>query len=662
MAFMSLQFAFMGDLPVSLRWAVALLLVFTFVLVTKTAFQRLSLVSGAHRIGVITANAGVFICVMLLVSDLSFKSNSIKQAILITSGQHDTAETLAALNDEISNDSLLVFVLQDVVKNAKEIDGKFQLPRSWRVIKQPEQIFAELDSLQQLEIKGDGLTQTQWHVLQDLAQMHFQHPLSIVFTPPPAVLGLVDMSWRRRLAVGEIQEITGQLQLPEGQSDIYELALISPAGETLSQQRLADTNTFSFQFMTQMAGPQRYFLELVDTRLKQVVRNESVTFDNYVSVPPNILIRQSSPSFETRHIKNWAAKFGSPVTVATQISQSTFISQHVNIDRENLANTADLQSASDWQNYDVVIMDGRALMSLTEQQSQSLYESIQAGLGMLVMADESLLSEVGGARVAPWIDIRLVALTDKTQNDQTRIFGHKFISQLPIPTYPTEIRSIPKGSKLNTLFRDKDDQPVVVSQTIGQGNIAISLINSSYQWKLSSHMPDFSRYWQTLLHALAKPASGPYWLAPTNTVLMSDMQGATICAVLNKEAEHISLYQSPESAEVPMTLSQDKINNTKYCGRFWPVDSGWYRFQLTQGALSDALYWHHDAKRHWAAWRQANKHHASTQQTAVQRNSVSSPQWVAVTKLPIWAIFVLLSTLLWVERKFYASASPNSKQ
>lgn len=658
MEFLGLQFEFLGNTSASLRWVMALLLFLTFAIVTRTAYRRLSLASSAYRIGVLTLNACVFICILFLVSDVSVMSSKVKQAILITSGQNDTAETFDALNEEISNGSSPIFVLQDVLKDAKGIDNKYELPHSWRIINQPEQIFSEVDSLQQLAIKGDGLTRTQWNDLQVLAKAHFQHPLSIQFTPPPITLGLVDMSWRRRLAVGEIQEISGQLQRPEGQTNIYEVSLISPAGETLRQQRLADKTAFSFEFMTQTAGPQRYFLELVDTSSNQVVRTESVTFDNYISVPPNILIRQSSPSFETRHIKNWAAKYGSGVTVATQISQSTFISQQVNIDQENLANTTDMQGASDWQNYDVVIMDGRALMGLTEQQNQSLYESIQAGLGILIIADESLLSEVAGTRVMSWMDIGLVPLVDKTQNDQTRIFGHQFISQLPIPTYPAQIRPIPNGSDLNTLFRDNNDQPVAVTQAVGQGNIAISLINSSYQWKLSSQMSDFSRYWQTLLGALAKPASTPYWLAPIDTVLLSDMHKTTICAMLSDEEEHISLYQSPNGTPVSVTLNQDKINNKKYCGRFWPIDTGWYRFQLTQNGVTDTLYWHHHVTPQWAAWRQANKHQASSQQATVKRNRVASAQPVTINKLPLWALFVLLSSLLWIERKFYASATP----
>ncbi|MDC0603555.1 hypothetical protein OAP14_11160 [Aliiglaciecola sp.] len=659
MAINNMRFDFLFGAPTPLQWAMALLLLFTFVIITKAAYQRLSNAHLWHRSIVLVANIGVFICVLLLASEVSVKRETTQTAVLITPAQNDTTTSLVAKANDIKKSIQHIFVLREVLDKLNEPMDASQLPRHWQLIEQPEQIFTKLDSLQHLQILGDGLTQIQLDDMQDLAQTRLEHPISIEFTPPPAILGLVNVSWQRRLAVGQTQQITGQLQIPQGQPGAFDIALVAPSGETISRLQLGSENDFDFVFMTQTTGPQRYTLDIIDSSSKQVVKTESITFDNFQADRPDILIRQSSPSFETRHIKNWAAEFGSRVTIATQISQSKFIVQQVNRDDENLAAVSDNVSATDWQNYDLLIIDGRALTSLTEPQQQDVYAAMQAGLGILVIADESLLSDEGMTRLNAWVDWDVVALSDRTQNDQTRIFAQQFITQLPIPTYPARLNFVPDNTALEVLFRDKDNSPLVVNQSVGKGQLAVSLINSSYQWKLSSQLSDFSRYWQTLLQTLSRPALPPYWLPPSKKMLSTDSQRVPICALLDDEGEMVSQYLTPDNTVVSIELVNSVIDDNKHCSQFWPVHTGWYVFQLMQNTKTDSFYWFHHDHSQWPAWRQANKQKATSQHAAQQRNVSSSIQSTPMDKLPVWAVFILLSALLWIERKFYADAGPS---
>ncbi len=659
MAINNMRFDFLFGAPTPLQWAMALLLLFTFVIITKAAYQRLSNAHLWHRSIVLVANIGVFICVLLLASEVSVKRETTQTAVLITPAQNDTTTSLVAKANDIKKSIQHIFVLHEVLDNLNEPMDASQLPRHWQLIEQPEQIFTKLDSLQHLQILGDGLTKVQLDDMQDLAQTRFGHPMSIEFSPPPAILGLVNVAWQRRLVVGQTQQITGQLQIPQGQSGAFDIALVAPSGETISRLPLGSENDFDFAFMTQTTGPQRYTLDIIDSSMKQVLKTESITFDNYQAPRPDILIRQSSPSFETRHIKNWAAEFGSRVTIATQISQSKFIVQQVNRDDENLAAVSDNMSATDWQNYDLLVIDGRVLTSLTAPQQQDVYAAIQAGLGILVIADESLISDEGMTRLNAWVDWDVVALSDRTQNDQTRVFGQQFISQLSIPTYPAKLDFLPDNTALKVLFRDKDNSPLVVNQSVGKGQLAVSLINSSYQWKLSSQLSDFSRYWQTLLQTLSRPALPPYWLPPSKKMLSTDSQRVPICALLDDEGEMVSQYLTPDNTVVSIELVNSVIDDNKHCSQFWPVHTGWYVFQLVQNTKTDSFYWFHHDHSQWPAWRQANKQKATSQHAAEQRNVSSSIQSTPMDKLPVWAVFILLSALLWIERKFYADAGPS---
>ena len=194
--------------------------------------------------------------------------------------------------------------------------------------------------------------------------------ISVTLKKGSAVTGLVSMRWQRQLNRGQWQRVSGVLQVAPAeakgnlQQTLYHVYLKDPAGQVVAQQAVRDGETFELLVNVKTEGLWQYQLALAKASDDITVVEENLAFEVTRPSFAKLLIRQSAPSFETRHVKNWAVEQGAQVTVETQISKNRYISQHANYPQEDRSDekTAQVDSfdtLSTLNQYDLLIIDAR---------------------------------------------------------------------------------------------------------------------------------------------------------------------------------------------------------------------------------------------------------------------------------------------------------------
>ncbi|GAA0858464.1 hypothetical protein [Aliiglaciecola litoralis] len=659
--FAGVEITFLPDLAVWLRWAFAVLLLVCFIWTTQHVFKRLADKRAARRVSIGLLNLLVFGCIVLLVSEIDRTRSKIVAATLLTSGTN--------IEHVLANHSgdTKTFVLSAAL-SSKHHTQKLRLPDNWHVINQPEQLVIALDDLQKLTIMGDGLNGSQLRDLQALARSKFQQPVAIAFIPSEIRAGLIDMKWHNQLAIGQRQQVSGKLQLSDANQGLVNLSLVDPAGAVLSSQTLTANAPFKFSFIAKASGRWIYNLVLTDAQSNQLISREPLAFQVSQPTPPSVAIYQSAPSFETRHFKNWATAFDTAMTIVTQISQSKFITQYVNTSSDPETSDSLHQnnpsSQADWVQSDVIIMDGRAWLSLSSAQQQKLQQHVEQGAGLLLMADRQLMNaaaETGLFRssgsedsVGAWLDFDVRADEGRAVQTSSKMAGQGIQSEKAIPYLAAQIKVPKAGDKFDILVWNQENAPMIVSQKKGLGQVAVSLISHSYEWQLSGEETFYSQFWQRLIYNIAPAQSLPYWLSPQDNEISLTNHAQKVCAIANVDTDIHSHYINPAQQKIPLKLSAELFDKGKMCSRFWPLQNAWYELRVSDDKGTDKLSLYSYSQRHWQAWQQQRKHQATLAQAKQQITLIPKSQTQALSKLPIWLLFLALMSVLWIERKFYS--------
>ncbi|WP_340679794.1 hypothetical protein [Paraglaciecola sp.] len=632
-----------------------------------------------RRAMVIVLNILASVALIGLVADIRLSKSQISQAWLFSAGSlPQGVEELQKL--DAAHEAKL-FVLHDVAKLAdNELD-------SAHIIHTPAQILDWQPELQHLTVVGDGLSATQWPALTAS-----NAELKIDFLPSAPLTGLVNMRWHQQLVQGENLEVSGQLQIGEqdkNPADLYELSLVDPMGNKLVEQNLREGEDFIFNALPPTTGRWLYQLRLRDpeqskqTKLSTekfvteelvtdaLVTETLVTENIAVSVqraqPVKLLIYQSAPSFETRQLRQWAGSFANPVTVISQISKNKHLSQHFNI-TEPIPSNIELMTQDQLNQFDLVVMDGRALSLISQAQWSALKQAVQQGLGLLLLADQSLPAA---------LELRELQ-QDKTlaSNITLNPITTQGEAQTVVPNWPnSQIEQAIQAQTMQLIIKQGtnlvmgDQQQTLVSMlSMGLGHIGVSLINNTYQWQTSGMATQYSTYWQYLLSKLAANRQSAYWLTQDKRLLLN--QHSATCVLSQTADPVVQLQGSNDSPAIQLNLAANTLQQDRYCVSYWPQHLGWQQLKLLSRA-SHAEIEHGNkvlnsvepsieqnqyvyGQHNWLAWQQQQKHQASHYQAKLSKTltePMPQQQSDTLSKLWAWLLWLLCCTLLWIERK-----------
>ncbi|WP_293748851.1 hypothetical protein [uncultured Paraglaciecola sp.] len=627
--------------------AASLMVLLVIIVLTITCYfagQRLKH-KKARLAGVLLMNTVAALMVVGLAFDIQITSKQPSMVYLITHGA--TNQQLEKIDSPQA-----VFVMRGAAKsvtNSRIFDVATQ-------IDVPSQILSHQDTIDNLFVLGDGLNSSQWQNLQLVMGETFNN-VSVKFSASQPRLGLVDMSWPRDLAVGQFVEIKGQLQgsdEPLETKVIYQLHLLDPTGKIIQTTRIKPFERFALSFPAKSIGQWTYRLQLNKNNDSEVLTDEPIAFSVTNPAKLKILIKQSSPSFETRQLKNWAAEFGNQISVLTQISQDKDIRQNINLSATDLAQITSPFIGQALDNFDWLVIDGRALLALKKQPMSALQAAVKKGLGVYIIADNDLIN-AWPVPAMDWLsDIEIKPL-DVANYASIPIWPHSQIEQV-MPLVKAKITAV----KYTPLVQNNAAQTLVSLSHIGLGQVAVSLINSTYGWQTAGLTEQYSHYWQSVTYALARPQQTPYWLnaAPDSLTLVNQAKQRCLLGIGDSG---VTMHNANQQ---PLLLTHDLVQTEQHCLTVWPTRNGWHKLTWSENTElaepQNAKQWSLDswfyayAEQDWSVWQQAQNHQAS--ENIAQHKDTKRFEEGSVKPLDkswLWGLLVLSMSLLWLERKLF---------
>ena len=655
----SLHIELLGRLPSSLLIPLVFMLFVCGVVSLGLVINRLWL-RKVRLLVVIGLNIAAWLLLVAILSPVTLRDNEPPAVVLVTHSEVPLSE--ASFNDIASDAS--VWFTQRAWLSLSQTQWFNRLPMFRpKVVREPEDIIWAEPTLQHLVVIGDGMTMQQWQRFKQRKGSN-DPAISVTLKKGSAVTGLVSMRWQRQLNRGQWQRVSGVLQVAPAeakgnlQQTLYHVYLKDPAGQVVAQQAVRDGETFELLVNVKTEGLWQYQLALAKASDDITVVEENLAFEVTRPSLAKLLIRQSAPSFETRHVKNWAVEQGAQVTVETQISKNRYISQHANYPQEDRSDekTAQVDSfdtLSTLDQYDLLIIDARGLMKLSQHQQDNLAVAVKRGLGVLVIGDSTLFTENNLPGV---LNQFRISHGSTIESDQSLLSWQFDQAGEPLNVIAADI---PASSGFS-LVKGAEGRVIVPGIHWGLGKVAISLTNQTYQWRTAGQRQLYSRYWQFLFESLARQSLAPYLLPVENDHLNIARQPLPSCFSVNENlysrlADYALRYEGTEGKPVALIPLVDEVNQNMACGVIYPASSGWQRITLSanEETLSHSFYVYNESD--WPAWQQQRKHNAGKRMQSAMQTGLKQTYWTEISLWPLWWGLLLMCSLLWIERKFWTN-------
>ena len=164
----------------------------------------------------------------------------------------------------------------------------------------PAVVLLNNPNLTSLTVKGFGLNAAQWTPFTGVEIDH---------QPPPAVTaGPVELSWSRQLLLGNRLTIAGRYQNNDANpkaNGIVTVKLLDPAATVVSQTLIKNHQRFQLSDTPKAMGHYAYRLNVVSEQ-NELLNDEVIPLVVSKAPAAKLLVVQSAPSFESKHLKNWA--------------------------------------------------------------------------------------------------------------------------------------------------------------------------------------------------------------------------------------------------------------------------------------------------------------------------------------------------------------------
>ena len=687
----------LGKVVVHSHSFIELCLIITLLLVTiivvYRAKQRLFNLSPMKFFLVFIANIISFIAVLLLVLPIQIRHLETNQVMLLTAGFEQA--TKSKNNELCSQYSNIYYLNETTISKASPsaVDLAKSCNKNLVAINHLSELSILEPKLDHLEVYGDGLTKQQWQQLQfETSEYHSSEPLT----------GFISPQWLKEAVLGESITFSAKLQIAQSRSQpkpnlqsqsqtkpkttksaLHLVQLIDVNGEVLAEQNVRHHEVFSFRFTPKTMGKHIYRIRLMD-KFKDKALDNKVLVDEAIPVNitlasiPRVLIVQSSPNYESKYFKHWLTENSGQLLTITQISKNHVISESVNLPEETARVIQDatkkaskLTSLNEFitsdvlAHFDLLMIDSKALLSLKNEQHNMIDKVSKNGLGVLIFADETLMT-TNAAQKLPVLSMFQAKdmkrhLNESLEQKQKQVFLHwrnnqsEQITKHAITANHVNLQDL----SAKTLVYDQQKQALVISNSNGKGNVALTSVNGSFQLKTNGLVHEYSKFWQFITTSLARNSTSLYWIPQPNNKLAFTGQQLTSCWLAER-----SLMQSTKmnhviaSKKTPLYIESEGEN--KYCSVYFSKVGGWQTLTLTQEentakAFDKSHVIYHFTQEDWLAWQQALKQFASENMTKQNQQIIKrdSETFTDVNKLIIFFVLLLSSIFLWIERKLF---------
>ena len=621
----------------------------------------------------LSLNTLAFIALLGTVLDINYVSTQTNQAIFITPGvSQDKLNTV--VDDKSLNSKLFTLERNLDVANATYLSS-------------PSLLVKTMPNVNKIKVLGDGLSPYQWQVLfasQPRWGNTHTSSIAVAFTPGNKTVGFVDMSWNKQLTLGDPLTITGAIQAPDTRviadnKDVikYSLQLLSPSGDVQQELRLEAGQAFNLNTRPKAAGQWLYKLKLIERGNEQNILEQS-DIAVFVEKPSGLrlAIWQSSPSFETKHLKDWVGAAGSQVTVVTQVSQDAYLRQTFNQPETDAEDHSvdGFYSKQALDKTDVLVIDGRGFIRLSANERTRLQKAVQDGLGLLILADNDLASSNLNTDEHQKNSLNIPKVQeDKQAADELAIdYADEYIAPNNNANASQLLGVSPlrfSDEKGDVLLKATNQRALVKRIKNGFGQVALSLLPRTYVWKLNETRGDYTYLWHYLLKKIARNTQQNKWQNEQQDELTLVHTLVNACLTShNDKLDHVEPHAFNERVsnqaltQQPLFLNQRPEQPAWWCAHYWPEFSGWHRIYISKTLATEHAnkrLTSSDAEQYryvypsdaWPSWQQSIKHLASTEVAASAPEIVENTYDKSLHKGWFYGLLLLLLTLLWIARR-----------
>ncbi|PCI72360.1 MAG: hypothetical protein COB38_04370 [Gammaproteobacteria bacterium] len=619
-------------------------------------------------------NSLLFISVVGLVVQPEFKlvaNNELKEVRIITKSTNTDIDSMI---DEVEENRGNTFILTDVMEPFLNKSKSIHLNRN--VISSPSQLPIRMSRVYRgepnrrysLEVVGDGFTRQQIESISKNKGRYFQ---GIVYEPPTdKTIGIIHPTWNVRMNLGELSLFTAEFQSgssedikDKNKKSAYVVRLLDPSGQLEGEKTISNSELINFKIIPKTFGLMTYKIEVLEG--DTVISQETIAIEVINQSNLRMLILQSSPSFETKQIKNWAGDNQAVVVVNTNINPKINLSRLTNVDEQERKKYELLAlSESLLAGFDILMIDSRRFNQLNVEEKKTIANSLDDGLGVILLMDKESLEDSlpFSASAEGWLSTRLVG-----KNNQSALYleslkennkGHHLL-------YESAISHISNGfefedNKSTPLISNSKKEILVVQLQQGLGKVSYSLIKDTYRWVSNGEKNSHSLFWQHLIKNTARQRKNEIeWITDNERIVVGNKE--RLC-VANKLMSS-DLYQSEIHSFRDNKVSKVLFNKVptltnRYCASYWPEASGWHHLRMGEENKYQALNFYVYPKDNFLADHKRLK----IKNTLKYKEQINSMKKTSRSKTAFlygkieiwiyWMLIILSLTYIWIERKY----------
>lgn len=497
-----------------------------------------------------------------------------------------------------------------------------------------------------LTVKGHGLSGADLAALPDDVALDWQ---------APTLTGIMGARWRKSLPLGEELVVSAEYHAPLGkEGEVFTAGLKDPAGNTVAEARLKSGDRFVLRATPKLSGPLMYSLTLSD-RLSAPMQAENIPVSVQMPAPVNMLVVQSAPSFEARHLLEWAARFDAKLAVHTRMSRDRYIRQ-ASDGAEDTGLPPLAQSSLDAA--DFLLMDGRSLMLLNAGERSVLQQAIKGGLGVLMLADSALLGALDDFEFSPFEGFSAAPIAGQITSAVPLWAGGS--NEVALPILPMQLMH----SEADVLVRAASGRALNLATSFGLGKIALTTLRDRHVWTTSGDSTTFANYWTFILSNIARQTRDQMLLPQADGTLARVHEMIPLCLASQEENTGLKIRAMTGDFLRHTRATQTSTLSPHHCSFFQSEASGWYEISLENLANStnepairttDKSYIYIHERDEWRTEDQFTRQTATNRYLALHRNTAEqAPRQLLQKAIPtfwLWLLLVVSASLLWLERK-----------
>ncbi len=406
--------------------------------------------------------------------------------------------------------------------------------------------YSEIPSIQDdiQFVVGEGLPN---YALDLLEHKTFQ------FIPADKTEGITQLHIDESILANRTSTINGLYYNESGKTRIV---LKGPAGreDSILIEKEGD-QPFQLSFQPKQSGNVSY--ELILKKIDSNTSSEILPLHVEEFKPLKILFLQSYPTFETQYLKNFLTSKGHQLVLRYQLSKNNFRFEYGNLPSQQFTRlTSELLNR-----FDLVMLDANELKTFSATEQTTLHESIQNGLGLLMMNVDPSKETKGRINFFPFQALKIKA-------DTTSLILSK--TSLTLPALPFRINA---SSSVKSILENKSG---ILSgyKNQGLGKIGFQFLQKTYQLTLAGDSIRYSHLWSPVIEKISRDNTSSskiniktpfpvYQDEPIDIEIISTLENPTLVA---------------DSIHIP--LQEDVMLDDVWHGRVWAKEAGWHMMHV----------------------------------------------------------------------------------